>query len=182
MADRETIIGLLGSDWGNTRLSLEEDVPVGDGALRRLIFRNQDGEHIPALHLPSRTGAAVLYCHAHGGRYDIGMAELTDGRPALQSPYLPAFAERGWGALCLELPCFGARANQTEGATAKARLWHGRTLFGQMLAEERAALDWLGGRAEVDAGRIAVMGISMGGTLAWWLAALDNRFAAAASA
>jgi dienelactone hydrolase len=181
MADRETIIGLLGSDWGETRLSLAEDVLVGGGPLRRLTFRNQDGEPIPALYLPSQAGAAVLYCHAHGGRYDIGMAELTDGRPALQSAYLTTFVERGWGVLCLEMPCFGARSDMAEGATAKARLWHGRTLYGQMLGEQRAALDWLAGQPAVEPGRIAVMGISMGGTLAWWLAALGERFGATVS-
>lgn len=181
MADRETIAGLLGPDWADTRLTLVEGAPVDGGPLQRLAFRNQDGEPIPALYLPSRTGAALLYCHAHGGRYDIGTAELTDGRPALLSPYLPEVAGRGWGVLALEMPCFGTRAEPGESATAKARLWHGRTLFGQMLGEQRAALGWLAGRAETDAGRIAVMGISMGGTLAWWLAALDPRLAAAAS-
>ena len=175
MADRQTIIDLLGADWAGTRLTLDEDVAVGNGPLRRLTFQNQDGEPVPALHLPSRTGAAVLYCHAHGGDYALGMAELTDGRPALQGPYLAEFVARGWGALCLELPCFGARAGMAEGATAKARLWHGRTLFGQMLGEERAGLAWLAARHEVDPRRLAVMGISMGGTLAWWLAALDDR-------
>jgi hypothetical protein len=65
--------GSLGPDWAGARLALAGDEP-GEGGLRRLTFRNHEGEAVPALYLPSRTGAAVLYCHAHGGRYDIGMA------------------------------------------------------------------------------------------------------------
>jgi hypothetical protein len=142
MADKETIGRLLGPDWRGARLTLVGDDP-GAGALRRLTFRNHEGEAVPALWLPSQAGPTVLYCHAHGARYHIGMAELTDGRPALQGPWLPEFAARGWGALCLEMPTFGARAEPQEGPLAKARLWHGRTLFGQMLGEQRAGLDWL---------------------------------------
>lgn len=181
MADRDRIAALLGPDWPDTRLTLADDAPAGVGGLRRLTFASSAGDAVPALYLPSRTGAAVVYAHAHGARYDIGMAELTDGRPALQSPWLPDLAARGLGVLCLEMPCFGARAGQAEDATAKARAWHGRTLFGQMLGEQRAGRDWLAAQPGVDARRIAVMGISMGGTLAWWLAALDGRFAACAS-
>jgi dienelactone hydrolase len=180
MTDRARIGRLLGPDWAGARLTPDAEEPR-EGGLRRLTFRNREGEAVPALYLPSRTGAAVVYCHAHGARYDIGMAELTDGRPALRGPWLPEFAARGWGVLCLEMPTFGARAQPAEGPLAKARLWHGRTLFGQMLGEQRAGLDWLLAQPGVDPRRVAVTGISMGGTLAWWLAALEPRFAAAVS-
>lgn len=180
MADRETIGRLLGPDWREAGLTLIADEPVAHG-LRRLTFRNHEGEAVPALWLPPREGPAVLYCHAHGGRYEIGMAELTDGRPALRAPWLPEFIARGWGVLCLEMPCFGARSEPGEAPRAKARLWHGRTLFGQMLGEQRAGLDWMLAQPGVDPRRVAVMGISMGGTLAWWLAAMEPRLAAAVS-
>ena len=42
------------------------------------------------------------------------------------------------------------------------------------------ALDYLQTRAEVDAGRIGVTGRSGGGAYSWWIAALDERIAAAA--
>jgi dienelactone hydrolase len=37
------------------------------------------------------------------------------------------------------------------------------------------ALDVLAGRPDVDPARIATLGMSMGSTMAWWLAALDER-------
>lgn len=75
---------------------------------------------------------------------------------------------------------FGERATVTENSAAKAALWSGRTLFGQMLAEQSAALTWLASRRDVDAGRIGMTGISMGATLSYFLAAIDARVAATA--
>lgn len=125
---------------------------------------------------------AVLYCHAHGARYDIGRSELAHGRPALLAPpYGRLLAEAGYLVACFDMAGFGERqAEGTEGMLAKAALWRGRTLFGQMLAELSAALEYLAVRADVDAGRIATFGISMGATHAYWLAALDARVAATA--
>jgi len=125
---------------------------------------------------------AVLYCHAHGNRYDIGRRELLDGRPALQDPtYGPLLAARGYLVFSIDVAGFGERQGEgAESALAKAGLWRGRTLFGEMLADLSAALDYLCDRPDVDRSRIATFGISMGATHAYWLAALDKRIAAAA--
>ncbi len=48
-------------------------------------------------------------------------------------------------------------------------------MWGMMIHDSLRALDYLTSRADVDASRIATMGISMGSTLAWWTAALDER-------
>jgi BAAT / Acyl-CoA thioester hydrolase C terminal len=44
-----------------------------------------------------------------------------------------------------------------------------------MVYDSLRALDFLIERPDVDAQRIATLGISMGSTMAWWLAALDER-------
>ena len=119
--------------------------------------------------------ATVLVIHAHGNRYHIGADELMQGRPALARPLGPDLAALGVQSLCLDMPCFGARADMGESATAKAALWRGGSLAGQMLGESVSALDWLIGSGLADAGRIAVFGISMGATLGLWLAAVDLR-------
>ncbi|WP_310497970.1 dienelactone hydrolase family protein [Sandarakinorhabdus sp.] len=124
---------------------------------------------------------AVLYCHAHGNRYDIGASELAVGRPALLTPpYAKALADRGIVALCIDLPCFGDRAHETEQEAAKRQLWYGHTLFGTMLNDLAGALDLLSQFDGVDSTRIGAFGISMGATLAFWLAALDPRLKAVA--
>lgn len=123
---------------------------------------------------------AVLIIHAHGNRYDIGAAEVIHGRPALFAPTGRALAARGIASLCLDMPCFGSRAGVTESAATKALLWEGRSLAGQMLAENLAAVDWLAAQPDVQANRLGVFGLSMGATLAYWLGALDPRLRAVA--
>jgi len=54
-------------------------------------------------------------------------------------------------------------------------LWRGQVLFGMMMFDEFRALDYLASRSEVDVGRLGTLGMSMGATKAWWLAALDPR-------
>lgn len=123
---------------------------------------------------------AILYIHAHGGRYDIGADEVLDGRKALLSPLGPLFSENGYLTLTIDLPCFGTRQHTTESVLSKALLWHGRSLAGQMLGELGSALDYLAARPDVDARHIGAFGISMGATFSYWLAAVDPRLSALA--
>lgn len=151
-----------------------------DMTLDRLTFRSARGEAVRAfLCRPSTSGAVpvMLVIHAHGNRYDIGADELMQGRPALISPPGPALAALGYASLCLDMPCFGERATETESAATKRALWAGRSLAGQMVAENASALDWLSAQPWVRADRIGVFGISMGATLGYWLAAVDPRVA-----
>lgn len=131
---------------------------------------------------PAPSGPGVLYCHAHGNRPEIGKAELIEGRPAICDPPLGlALARAGAIVLCVDMPGFGARrAEGREEALAKAALWEGRTLLGDMLTDldvaQRALAAWPG----VDARRITAVGISMGGTLAYLHTALTPRVFACA--
>ena len=61
----------------------------------------------------------------------------------------------------------------------KLHLWLGRTLWGMFVRDDQVALDYLVSRPEVDGRRIGTTGMSMGSTRAWWLAAVDERIAAA---
>jgi dienelactone hydrolase len=119
---------------------------------------------------------AVLYNHAHGGDYKLGKDELIRGRGELQKPpYAEALAARGYCALCLDAWVFGERARRTELDVFKEMLWKGRVLWGMMVYDSLRGIDYLVSRPEVDASRIATLGLSMGSTMAWWVAALDPR-------
>jgi dienelactone hydrolase len=48
-------------------------------------------------------------------------------------------------------------------------------MWGMMVYDSLRAVDYLVSRTDVDAGRIGTLGLSMGSTMAWWLAALDIR-------
>ena len=143
------------------------------------------GEPVPALMLRPPAGmplrGVVLYCHAHGHRFEKGAEELVAGRPALQTPpYGPVLAARGWAALAIDQRGFGARQGPGERALVKQALWQGRTLWGLRLRDTLAALDWLRTQPGLAALPVVTLGLSMGSTLALWAAALDDRIAGCA--
>jgi len=156
-----------GNDYAIERLRFR----IGHCDVRGLLTRPTDD---------TRRRPAILYAHAHGARYDIGASELLTGRDALVEPMGPALARAGYVTLAIDMPTFGERATVSESAAAKALLWQGRSLFGQMLSDQAAALTYLASRSDVDPACIGAFGISMGCTLGYWLAAMDTRIAAVA--
>ena len=163
---------------------------------------------VPALLLRPRQAAprgVVLYCHAHGNRFDIGKDELLVGRPALQSPpYGEALSERGWAVLAIDHWGFGERQHvspqgpgspgpaprggarklgaarrfqPSERALVKRLLWQGATLWGWRVHDTLAALDWLRTQPGFESLPVVTLGMSMGSTMALWSAALDPRIA-----
>ena len=119
---------------------------------------------------------AVIFNHSHGGGYTIGKQEILDGRTYLHPvPYAKALTDLGYTVLCIDHWVFGERSHTSELDTFKAMLWQGRVLWGMMVYDSLRAVDWLAARADVDASRMATVGMSMGSTMAWWLAALDER-------
>lgn len=157
--------------------------PAGDHVVEYLVLQLGDVAVRGILTRPTDTAGrlpAILYGHSHGGGYAIGARELLDGREYLVDPLGPAFARAGYVTLCIDMPVFGERATVSESAAAKALLWHGQSLFGQMLSDHAAALTYLCTRDDVDPARVGAFGISMGCVLSYWLAAMDERIAAVA--
>jgi len=119
---------------------------------------------------------AVVFNHSHGGGYKIGKQEFVDGRSYLQPiPYAKVLTDLGYVAVAIDHWVFGERSHTTEADMFKAMLWRGQVLWGMMVYDSLRALDWLVERPDVDPARIGTLGISMGSTMAWWLAALDER-------
>ena len=119
---------------------------------------------------------AVLFNHSHGGGYTIGKKEFIEGRSYLQpEPYAKTLTSLGYVALSIDHWVFGERSHDTEDDTFKKMLWEGRVLWGMMVYDSLRAMDWLVKRPDVDPQRVGTLGMSMGSTMAWWLAALDTR-------
>jgi Acetyl xylan esterase (AXE1) len=81
----------------------------------------------------------------------------------------------GYSALCIDTWCFGERHVLSELEVFKEMLWKGEVLWGMMVYDTFRALDYICSRPDVDANRIGTLGMSMGSTMAWWIAALDKR-------
>jgi hypothetical protein len=121
----------------------------------------------------------ILYNHAHGGDYQLGKEELLRGRNVLQNPpYADLLTSLGYCALCVDTWVFGERATRTEMDTFKEMLWKGQVLWGMMVYDSIRALEYLLSRPEIAPERIGTLGLSMGSTMAWWVAALDTRIKA----
>jgi dienelactone hydrolase len=191
-AIRRELLKLLGDlpprpPTPNPRTHFRED--RGTYWLEKFTFDNGLGDEVPGyLLLPKFANAkfpGVLYCHWHGGQYEIGKEELFRTN-ALPVPAGPALAQRGYAVLAIDACCFGERNGQGPGGpgetggaaemtASKFNLWLGRSLWGVMVRDDLMALDYLCSRPEVDADRIGVTGISMGATRTWWIMALDQR-------
>ena len=148
--------------------------------LEQLVLDLNGIEAVPAyMALPKEHDGklpVVLYNHAHGGDYVLGKDELVRGRQAVQAPpYAEALTSAGCAVLCIDHWAFGERRGRSESEIFKEMLWSGQVMWGMMVYDSLRALDYLCSRPEVDADRIATIGLSMGSTMAWWLAALDER-------
>ncbi len=137
-------------------------------------------EQVPAYFTKPRGATeplpVVLFNHSHFGEYAVGKEEFVRGRPQMQKPpYALALARAGYAGFCLDSWCFGERQGRGEVDTFKEMLWHGQVLWGMMVYDNLRALDYLQTRPDVDARRVGTLGMSMGSTMAWWLAALDER-------
>jgi len=149
--------------------------------LEKLVLDLNGIEPVPAYFVrpPEQEGGlpTVLYNHAHGGDYELGKDELLIGHHSLlQKPYYAEeLTRRGYCALCIDAWAFGERRSRTETATFKEMLWSGQVMWGMMVYDSLRAIDYLVSRPEVEAERLGTLGLSMGSTMAWWVAALDTR-------
>lgn len=180
---RTELYGLLGDLPPRDRKikwSLVREEPAEKYVCEKLVLDLNGLEDVPAYFIKPRNATgrlpAILFNHSHGGNYVIGKRELLKGREYMaRPPYADDLTARGYAVLCIDHWVFGERRGRTESALFKQMLWEGRVMWGMMVYDSLKALDYLVTRDDVDANRIATVGMSMGSTMAWWLAALDER-------
>ncbi|MCX7920298.1 MAG: acetylxylan esterase [bacterium] len=180
---RNQLYQLLGDLPERTRpisaILLRESVEP-DYILEKLLLDLNGIEPVPAYFVRPKNAThklpTILYNHSHGGNYHLGKEELLIGNSYLFSPpYAVELTRNGYAALCIDAWAFGERSHTTESAIFKRMLWNGQVLWGMMVYDNLRALDYLVSRPDVDANRIGTLGMSMGSTMSWWIAALDTR-------
>jgi hypothetical protein len=162
----------------SARLVSTED--RGTYVLETLVLDLNGEQPAPAYFAKPKTGSGrrptVLFNHSHGGGYTIGKAEFIDGREYMgKPPYAEFLTSLGYNALCFDAWIFGERAGRAELDFFKEMLWQGRVLWGMMVYDAIKAVDYLVTRPDVDASRLATVGMSMGSSTAQWVGALDPR-------
>jgi hypothetical protein len=180
---RKELYALLGRLPDRTRSISVELVSTeeNDGVIIDKLLLDINGlQKVPAFFTKPKNAKGklpvVLFNHSHFGQYEVGKSEFVQGREEMQAPpYAFALAQEGYAGLCLDAWGFGERLGKSELNLFKEMLWKGQVLFGMMVYDNIRALDYLDSREDIDADRVATMGMSMGSTMAWWLAALDER-------
>jgi dienelactone hydrolase len=118
----------------------------------------------------------VVFNHSHGGNYANGRNEFIRSSSYLQQPsFAKTLTELGYAACCIDMWGFNERGGKTESELVKEMLWQGQVMWGMMLYDNIRMLDYMCQREDIDTSRVATIGMSMGGLMAWWLAALDER-------
>jgi dienelactone hydrolase len=182
-SDRQKLYSLLGRLPDSNRpikVQLVSREETNDLIIERLLLDLNGIEQVPAYFTKPKNSSGklpvVLFNHSHFGQYNVGKDEYLFGRKEMQSPpYAVALAREGYAGLCIDAWAFGKRAGRSEQDIFKDMLWKGQVMWGMMVYDNLRALDYLETRSDVDMKRVGTMGMSMGSTMAWWLAALDER-------
>lgn len=152
-----------------------------DGYILESLMLNLNGiEGVPAYVALPMVGEGpfplVVFNHSHGGNYTHGRKELILGSAYLQQPSFAAeLTAMGYAVCAIDMWGFNERSGKAESELVKEMLWQGKVLWGMMLYDNRRLLDYMCERSDIDASRIATIGMSMGGMMSWWLGALDER-------
>ena len=181
---RELLYSLLGDLPDRNRpikAELIKETDKGSYILEDLLLDLNGIEEVPAyVARPKNAGGripCVIYNHYHGGLYHIGRKEfIMNERPYSEhEPYAKVLTDMGYMGICIDVWNFGSRSGRSESELFKEMLWNGQVLWGMMMYDYMRSVDYVVSRPDADPNRLATMGLSLGSTAAWWLAALDER-------
>lgn len=179
---RSQLIDLLGERSQSENLSAELiSLEERQGfVLESLMLHLNDIETVPAYFAKPLNAVeplpTVIFNHSHGGNFEQGKEELLASSSYLQTPsFVETIIGLGFAVCSIDMWGFNQRKGKLESELVKEMLLDGQTLWGMRLFDNMALLDYLETRPDVDHTRIAAIGMSMGGLMSWWLAALDER-------
>ncbi len=180
---RRQMLYMLGLDPMPARTPLRARITGGferdEHRVENIVFESMPGLYVTGnLYLPKkveRPAPAVVYLSGHSpGPWGAKVQYQHHGI---------WLARHGYAAFLLDTVEFGEVPGIHHG-THDLGMWHWLSLGYTPAAPEVwnaiRALDYLETRREVDSRRVAVTGISGGGAMTWYAAAVDERFQAAA--
>ena len=175
----------------------------GSYVARKVVFNVTGDSRVLALMLvPKSAGPhpAVLLLHDHGAKFDIGKEKvieswndtpekLKSARDWVDKYYGGKFlgdelARRGYVCLSTDLVNWSDRGGggyDEQQSLAANFLQLGASWAGLIAYEDMRTAEFLATRPEVDAKRVAAMGLSLGGFRTWQVAALSDRIATGVS-
>jgi dienelactone hydrolase len=175
----------------------------GSYVARKVVFNvTRDSRVLAFLLVPKAAGPhpAVLLLHDHGAKFDIGKEKviepwdeppqkLESARKWIAQYYGGRFigdelAKRGYVCLATDMLNWSDRGGggyENQEALAANLFQFGASWAGLIAHEDLRAAEFLAAQPEVDAKRVAAMGLSVGGYRTWQLAALSDRIAAGVS-
>lgn len=175
----------------------------GSYVARKIVFNVTGDSRVLALMLvPKSPGPhpAVLLLHDHGAKFDIGKEKVIEPWDMPQEKIESArkwaaqyyggrfigdeLAKRGY--VCFSTDALnwsdrGGGGYENQQALAANFLQFGASWAGWIAHEDLRAAEFLATRPEVDARRVAAVGLSLGGVRTWQVAALSDRIAAGVS-
>ncbi len=187
-------LGVVEKRFPMPQVRMESKEDCGQFTRARVIFKVSPETSFPAYVLtpakPCEGGGCVLALHGHGyGVKDIVGLWEDGSRRTLADGYHRDFAcelaRQGLTVIAPEIACFGEREHRYTRVPAPTTC-HNAATFAMMLGTSVVALRVADARACIDYAltlpgvqKVGVMGISGGGMLAFFTAALDQRIAAA---
>jgi dienelactone hydrolase len=175
----------------------------GSYVARKVVFNlTGDSRVLAFLLVPKSAGPhpAVLLLHDHGAKFDIGKEKviepweeppqkLESARKWIAQYYGGRFigdelAKRGYVCLATDMLNWSDRGGggyENQEALAANLFQLGASWAGLIAHEDLRAAEFLATRPEVEAKRVAAMGLSVGGYRTWQTAALSDRIAAGVS-
>jgi cephalosporin-C deacetylase-like acetyl esterase len=163
---RDTVAGRTMSNQGWLAGLYERPIRV-EGATAHSIGFGDDlaGDlYMPAKPVSAKTPAVV---YLHGYAYPTGYSRYAKAAIA-------DLTAQGYAVLAFDQIGFGSRLHQGTRFYDRYPNW---SLMGKMVADTRAAIDALAALKEIDAARIYLAGYSLGGKVALFTAAVDDRVA-----
>lgn len=183
IGSRRQLLAMLGLDPFPERTPLAAQITgvleQADVRIEKLVFQSRPGLFVTAnFYLPREPVPSlpcVVYLNGH-------WPSLDGAKTGFQDRYL-WYPTHGFALLVVDPLGFGEIAGLHPGMN-RHNQWHWLSLGYTPAAVEvwnaMRALDWLATRPEIDSARIGVTGVSGGGVMTQFLAALDERVAVAA--